>query len=101
MLYYFVLLIIDTVILQVLVFLNPNYGMNSPDEVYNIMDIVEEAHELLPKIKEHTNQMQSMSYKDYLNAYEEVDSKLKEFNLRYYELLVQLHTNMFSIILNG
>ena len=100
-LYYFVLLIIDTVILQIFVFLNPEYGMNSPNEVYHIMGIMEEAQVLIPKIKDNANKFTKMSYKEYLEHYDELDKQRNEYNLRYYDLLVQLHTNMFNIILNG
>lgn len=100
-LYYFLLLIIDSVILQILVFFNPHYGENSPDDVYHIVGIMEEAQELFPKIQENAKQFTSMTYKEYLSHYEELDNKRKEYNLRYYDLLVQLHTNMFNIILNG
>jgi len=100
-LYYFLLLTIDVALLQVLVLLNPEYGMNSPDQAYQIMVIIDETRELSSKITEFNEQYKDISPKKFIENYEDNAPKLNDLTFRYCELLMQLHTNLFDIILNG
>jgi hypothetical protein len=83
-LYYSLLIIVDTIILLILQFLNPYYGSNSGDDMIQLLDLQTRAHDLEDRIKNN-------HYKDDDNTYVE----------EYYQILVDAHTHMFNVILNG
>jgi hypothetical protein len=99
MIFYYVILLIDGIILQVLTFINPQYGMNSSDDVMQVMGVMNELSELTKEMKETAERYKECGFRG--PEFIEIQSNISRLNKRYYELLIQLHTNLFDIILNG
>lgn len=126
--YYIILIIIDSILLFLLQIFNPYYGSNSQDDLNWLIGILNELDDLKIKIE---NIEQKFNYKinklriqyeeNLLNTVKLSDGfrlfnsfsketyklikqnnkEILEYQKRSNELLIQLHTALFNIVLNG